>query len=111
MDAVMGTALELQKVMCLDDLLLQTHRDDAIFSVVSLYTMPNGQKIVYGAVPSAMALAGWRWQNFDRVQDYFRAPDSYMTGAEARSAIYANPTQKTFLLYRNIDGLSLIQTT
>lgn len=108
---VMGTAVDLQSFMCLDDLLLGTHRNDAIFSVVSLRTMPNGKEIIYNAVPSSFS-GSFRWACAECVEDAFKTcSNGYLTGAEARGAIYANPTQRTFLLWRSLDNISLIQTT
>ena len=106
----MNTVANLHCFTNISELLLETHRNDAIFSVVSLRVMPNGKKIVYVATPSGFA--GVRWSGSRCVEDAFRMPrEAYLTGSEAYGVCYANPKQKTFLLWRSLDNISLIQTT
>jgi len=89
------------------DLLLQTHREDAIFSVVSIVESSTGQNIIYGAVPSAFQ-GNFRWATFRCVEEYFKNPNCYLTGVETYSAAMAHAHMRTFVLHRHNEEISLL---
>lgn len=103
----MEAALELNSFLATSKLLLQTHREDAIFSVVSIVELATGQRIVYGAVPCAFQNS-FRWAVFPCVETYFKNPNCYLTGSEAAAAAGAHAHMKTFIVCRNNEEISLL---
>jgi hypothetical protein len=95
------TATPLQGYMKLHELLLETHRDDAIFTVVSRQPKPEA---LFMAVPSVWQ--GIRWTTVQTVHEALKHP-GYLTGAEAHTASLANPHLPTVLFYRSIEGLAI----